>query len=110
MTEIVKAKAGHIGLVRLEEDGSIVQIGLSETNKILLEAFLTSISKDRPLPLLPEHCNMMNVPDWEEYQKDIEQMIVDYCEYMEGRDGGFNCVHEKDFASLSEAIASIIKP
>lgn len=50
--------AGDIGIVRLEENGDIRQIGLTEEQRVLFNLFLGSLSKEKPFILLPEHFNL----------------------------------------------------
>lgn len=56
--EVQELTAGQIGLVQLSEDGRIRQIGLTETQRHLLEVFLASISKEKPFVLLGEEWDL----------------------------------------------------
>lgn len=40
---------GQIGLIQQQPDGRIVQIGLTPSQSTMLQAFLTSLSKEKPL-------------------------------------------------------------
>lgn len=49
---------GTIGLLRVEQDGSIVQIALTESQSALLQMFLVHLSKDSPLIVLGKEYNL----------------------------------------------------
>ena len=51
-------KNGQIGLHILIEDGTISQIGLTESQSKMLEIFLASLSNDQKLFKLPKEFNL----------------------------------------------------
>ena len=57
--EIGEITAGQIGLVQLSEDNVIRQIGLTEQQRLTLEIFLASLSKDRPFVLMGEEYDLV---------------------------------------------------
>lgn len=59
MAQFVEQKIGGFGIIQKQEDGTICQIGLSESQYYLLEIFLSNISKeDSPLIKLPKEFNL----------------------------------------------------
>lgn len=57
--EVQELAVGQIGLVQLSEDNVIRQIGLTEQQRHLLEVFLASLSKERPLVLMGEEYDLV---------------------------------------------------
>lgn len=57
--EIGEIPVGQIGLVQLSEDNVIRQIGLTEQQRLTLEIFLASLSKDRPFVLMGEEYDLV---------------------------------------------------
>lgn len=56
MIEIEKER---VGLIRQLENGRIVQIGLTESQSIMLQLFLSQLSKDKPLLQLGEDWDLI---------------------------------------------------
>ena len=56
--KIENAHIGTIGLIQQQIDGSIRQIGLTQEQSELLQIFLSSISKDSKLLLLPKEYDL----------------------------------------------------
>jgi len=54
MATIDEIKVGKIGLAQQQEDGRIVQIGLTSEQSSLLQNFLAILSKESKLVLLPQ--------------------------------------------------------
>nr|DAF21715.1 MAG TPA: hypothetical protein [Caudoviricetes sp.] len=57
--EIGEIPVGQVGLVHLSEDNVIRQIGLTEQQRLTLEIFLASLSKDRPFVLMGEEYDLV---------------------------------------------------
>lgn len=47
------------GIIRQLQDGRIVQIGLTETQSIMLQLFLSQLSKEKPLLQLGEDWDLV---------------------------------------------------
>lgn len=58
--EFKEQKVNGFGLIQKQEDGSIVQIGLTGEQYILFEIFLAKISKDKPLMKLPRQFDLIH--------------------------------------------------
>lgn len=59
MTPTHTSQSGLFSIVKQEEDGSIVQFAMSPQQKIMLTAFLSSISKETPLVKMSEKYNLV---------------------------------------------------
>lgn len=51
------AEIGKIGLIQ-QADGSIVQLGLTQEQSDILQAFVGSLSKEKPLVQLPSEYDL----------------------------------------------------
>ena len=49
MSRFKQMKVGDVGLIQQLDDGRIIQLGLTDTQSRVLQAFLASLSKDAPL-------------------------------------------------------------
>ena len=58
LSKIRKIEVGEFNIVRLMEDGSIKQLGLTEEQYNMLTHFLGVISKEKPLILLGKEYNL----------------------------------------------------
>ena len=56
--EIQQAELGSVGLVQELPDGTIVQLGLTKEQSQLLQMFLATLSKEKPLVRLPKQYNL----------------------------------------------------
>jgi hypothetical protein len=52
-------KAGEIGLIQLQENGSICQIGLTVEQSKLLQIFLSKLSEQSKLVKMPAEYNLI---------------------------------------------------
>lgn len=59
MAILENLEKGSIGLIQEQQDGSIVQIGLSPEQSRLLQVFLSTISKERKLVRMPDKYNLI---------------------------------------------------
>ncbi len=60
MGRVIKnAESGHFGIVQLQEDGRIMQIGLTESQNELLKVLLSSFSDKQSLVLLPNEYELV---------------------------------------------------
>jgi hypothetical protein len=57
--EIKNAEVGRIGLIQQQDDGSIIQLGMSEEQSDMLQLLVASISSDKPLVKLPSKYNLI---------------------------------------------------
>lgn len=58
----IEQKVGGFGIIQKNEDGTISQIGLTESQYKLLEFFLSSLSsQEEPLRRLPKEFNLKKV-------------------------------------------------
>ena len=51
-------ESGKIGLITQSDDGIIKQIGLTQDQSDMLQAFLSAISKDKPLVFMPDEYDL----------------------------------------------------
>lgn len=57
--KVHQAPAGYYGVILLNEDNTISQIGLTPSQSKLLEQFLGSLSEDNPLVKLPKEYDLI---------------------------------------------------
>ncbi len=58
MPKFIEQKVNGYGIIQKQEDGSLIQIGLTEPQYHLFELFLSTISAEKPLIKLPEEYNL----------------------------------------------------
>ena len=56
---IENVEIGKIGLIQQQTDGSIVQLGLSQDQSDILQAFVGSLSNEKPLVKLPSEYDLI---------------------------------------------------
>ena len=56
--ELINAEIGTIGLIQEQADGIIRQIGLTKDQSQMLQIFLSAISKENCLLILPNEFNL----------------------------------------------------
>jgi len=59
MSNFQNAEIGTIGLIQQQEDGSIIQIGLTESQSKMLQLFLASISEEKSLIKMPPEYDLI---------------------------------------------------
>lgn len=57
--KVEQAEYGIMCVVTETEDGRIAQVGLTEEQSKMLQIFLSSLSKEKPLALLPKQYDLV---------------------------------------------------
>lgn len=59
MASFLELEVGKIGLIQQDDEGNIIQIGLSKEQSEILQLFLASLSKESKLIKMPEIYNLV---------------------------------------------------